>query len=96
MSEPPVPIPEGLVRCPTCRELRGTGLHRVPPKRSELKLVTVACLCEGGRCKQCGNRTHRPISNYYDEKTGHVWHVAHFAWLAPCTRCGAVSWQLAE
>ncbi len=42
----------------------------------------VLCVCAGVRCKWCGERFHRPISDYFDEKTGKIWHVPWFGQLA--------------
>jgi len=73
---------ERLQRCLQCGQLRGEafvdGGRRVP----------VACLCEGIVCRVCRERAiRRPLSNYWDEETGRVWHVPWFAYLRPCAPC---------
>ena len=66
-------IPKGLVRCGQCGEPRGRRIK---------------CLCEGIVCRYCKkNAIHRPISDYYDEATKTVYHVAWYGYLVPCFEC---------
>jgi hypothetical protein len=87
-------VPHGLVRCEACGELRGSGYAPDPPDHKTVSRVTVSCLCDGLICGNCGEgRIHRPISNYYDEETGKVWHVPYFMAMKPCGVCGAHDWR---
>jgi hypothetical protein len=72
-----------LTRCLGCGELRGGSC---------------LCLCEGLICASCReSRIHRPVSAYYDEETGQVINVPHFAALKVCRVCGAGSlWEVAS
>jgi|SRR5215208_3247455 len=87
-------IPPGLTRCPVCGEYRGSTLARhidcnEPLDASELDDVfEVKCICEGIPCRRCGKRRHRPISNYYEERTNQIWHVPYFVGMSPyCGEC---------
>jgi hypothetical protein len=73
----------GWTRCATCGELRGGSC---------------LCLGDGLVCAACGQgRIHRPISDYYDEKTREIIHVPYFAALKACRACGAQShWRAAQ
>lgn len=70
-----------LERCTSCGELYG-GPY--------------LCLCKGLTCGACGvGRIHRPVSSYFDETTGKIIHVPHFATLKRCHSCGAQSrWEV--
>jgi len=87
-------IPPGLTRCPVCGEYRGYTLARhlqwnEPLDASERDDVfEVKCICEGISCRRCGKMMHRPISNYYDERTNSVWHVPYFVGMVSlCREC---------
>ena len=88
-------IPKGLTRCPDCGELRGTFLYR---DRWGEAITPVRCICDGITCRGCGtNKIRRPISNYYDEETGRVWHTPYFGAMFTCDACraGAISpWRV--
>jgi hypothetical protein len=92
-DRPHKPIPPGLTRCPVCGEYRGSTRARrtdrnEPPDASELDdVIAVRCVCEGIPCRSCGKKMHRPISNYYDERTGTIWHVPYFRGMFPCGEC---------
>ncbi len=82
--------PIGLRRCRQCGELYGRTYYGTPYDRIFLEAVTVTCLCKGIVCHWCKkNAIHRPISNYFDEETGTIWHVPHFGFLARCRECRA-------
>src|SRR5205823_1630213 len=80
-------IPAGLRRCPECGEYKGRAI--VPSYRHDrVDIVPVSCVCNGIACRYCGERSiHCPTSNYYDERTGRVWHVPHFGALLHCDDC---------
>jgi hypothetical protein len=60
-------LPDGLVRCGECSELKGQGI--TPDMWREW--VRIRCLCDGLICGNCGqHRIHRPISNYWAENEG--------------------------
>lgn len=70
-------LPPGLTRCRVCNEARGI-------RASEH--VVVNCICDGVPCIRCGrNLIRRPLTNYYDDDDGRVWHVLHF--LTACRQC---------
>ena len=87
-------IPEGLTRCETCGEYKGTGLYpELPEGKGRLVPTPVSCLCEGLICGACGEgQMHRPISNYYKEATGEIIHVPHFMTGRHCSVCGKSAW----
>jgi len=65
-----------------------------PPNHSAVSEATASCLCDGLVCGACGKgRIHRPISNYYDEESGHLIHVPYFRASAPCPECGVKDWR---
>lgn len=77
---------DGLRRCVQCGELKGEAL--VDDPWEGLTHVPVLCLCDGIVCRHCREGAiRRPISNYYDEQTGRVWHVPWFGYLVRCRRC---------
>ncbi len=79
-------VPEGLETCPTCGEFR--GVTQIVDEDGSQR-VAVSCLCDGVVCTRCRKgRRHRPISNYYDERSGKVIHVPHFTGWATCPECG--------
>ena len=83
----PAGVPRGLARCATCGEWRGECLD--PNPRFGGLLVRVSCRCENeNRCARCGGLLHEQAlnSNYYDEGSGRVMHVAGFVALGH--RCG--------
>lgn len=86
-------VPDGLARCPTCGETR--GVTRIVDEYGS-EPVTVSCLCDGVVCTRCRKeRRHRPISNYYDEKSGKVLHAPHFTGWRTCSECGqSGGWEL--
>jgi hypothetical protein len=65
-------VPKGLKQCPKCGQWRGRCQNRFK------HVVEVSCICTGVLCKDCGERYHRPISNYYDEYDKGIWHVPYF------------------
>ncbi len=76
-------IPDGLERCATCGELKGTFLYA---DGWGAKMTPVRCICDGIACTNCSrNRIRRPTSNYYDERDGRVWHTPYF--LTICREC---------
>jgi hypothetical protein len=85
------PIQPRLFRCDRCGEWSGIIDRRLLPAREPSRggpLTSVLCRCDGPLCRRCGKyRIHRPISNYYDDADGSVWHVPYFAGLAPCPAC---------
>lgn len=95
-TTPAKTAPEGLTRCPVCGELRGRALFPDPPHHKTFSEATASCWCDGLLCGTCGKgRIHRPISNYYDERSGRLISVPYFRALAPCPRCGKTNWQQA-
>lgn len=87
-------IPNGLTRCGTCGELKGTFLYPEFNAGGKLIPTTVLCLCDGLICESCGKgRSHRPISNYYNEETGKVIHAPYFMAEQHCSECGARVWS---
>ena len=98
MSEPERPtniVPDGLVRCSTCGDLKGRGLAPDPPTYTTMSPVTVTCLCEGLICGACEvERMHRPISNNWDDVTQKVWHSPYFMAMRRCGNCGESNWIL--
>jgi hypothetical protein len=85
------PIQPRLFRCEVCGEWAGIVNWRLltSDQRSESdRFSAVLCSCDGPLCCRCGkNRIHRPISDYYNEADGRVWHVPYFAGMAPCREC---------
>jgi hypothetical protein len=57
-------IPDGLTRCETCGELKGTFLYpELPEGKGDLVPTPVRCLCDGLVCENCGKgRMHRRMS----------------------------------
>ena len=67
-----------LRRCAQCGEFRADE-HRI------------LCVCNGRCCERCGERKmHRPVSDYYDEWDGHLWHVPWFCTPRLCRDCDPV------
>jgi hypothetical protein len=82
-------LPDGLVRCGECSELKGQGI--TPDMWREW--VRIRCLCDGLICGNCGqHRIHRPISNYWAENEGRLWHVPYLGYLKDCRNCGKSNW----
>jgi len=74
-----------LLRCPQCGELEGEALTH---DWDGWSYMPVSCLCDGIVCRYCRHGAiHRPISNFYDEETGNVWHVPWFGFELACRRC---------
>ncbi len=72
-------VPNGLRRCPTCGEWRGSCLDPNPLFAG--LVVRVHCRCDNDSlCPRCGRRLYeRKINaNYYDEGDSQVWHVPWF------------------
>jgi len=93
-TNPAKMAPEGLARCPVCGELRGRALFPEPPNHTTFSAATASCWCDGLVCGACGkDRIHRPISNYYDERSGHLIHVPYFRAMASCDECGKKDWR---
>jgi hypothetical protein len=70
------PLPPGLRICERCGDARGT----TPDGRVS------ACYCSGLVCNRCGERRHRPITDYYDLRDGTWTHVPSFALMAHTCR----------
>ena len=70
-------LPTGLHRCDTCGEPRGTT--RCPDDDGTIGEIESLCLCAGPPCVKCGRpRSHRPVSDHYDDRDGTWWHTSHF------------------
>lgn len=67
-------LPPGLSVCPTCHDV--TGVVNDPASRYHR--VRSRCLCEGVRCKWCGQMSRRPISDHYVPQLGHFLHTPYF------------------
>jgi uncharacterized protein YlaI len=83
--EPPL-LPEGLVRCRRCGQARGETFRVLASEPVQFKST---CLCEGIRCNRCQRkRIPRPISDYFDPKSGSWLHVPYFVgMLKTCGPC---------
>ena len=93
-------VPKWLVKCEVCSCYKGTRYVRKRKKDQDAldkeiieegeKSMEVQCLCDGILCSKCKkNMIYRPISNYYDEETGKIWHRPYFGYLIPCAECRA-------
>ncbi len=72
-------IPPGFERCDVCGEFNGTTkaryLHSDRFQPDPEMEVSVACICHGVPCLQCGEHTvNRPGSNSYSERDNRVGH----------------------
>jgi len=78
-------VPKGLERCSDCNEYRG---YCVDPNPNMNNLVVfVICRCQHAFCTRCGEKLEfQPISNYYNERDGNIWHVPYFG--GKCYKCG--------
>lgn len=77
---------ERLRRCGQCGQMKGEAL--VDDEWGPTAYAPVSCLCEGIVCKDCRRGAiPRPLSSRYDEATGRVLHVPHFAYLRRCDVC---------
>ena len=75
-----------LRRCRWCGELEGEAI--VEDRYEGVVHLAVICICQGIPCTRCGERLiRRPVSNYYDERTGAVWHTPWFGCHPPCATC---------
>jgi hypothetical protein len=74
-------VPNGLKQCPECGEWCGRCCNRFGV------VTTVSCICAGVVCPDCGERYHRPVSNYYNEHDKVIWHVPYFGGMAHTSRC---------
>lgn len=81
----PGEVPRGLEKCPDCGKYRG---HCVDPNPNmDGLVVSVICSCQHAFCSRCGRKLElQPISNYYDEQDGNIWHVPWFG--GKCYKCG--------
>lgn len=71
----------GLTRCPECNEFKGTCMA----EGGEVRLL---CICDGIACKRCGKTNiRRPISDYFNEADGRIWHSPYFMGWVPCGEC---------
>lgn len=78
----PGEVPTGLEKCPNCGRYKGYCVDL----KTEL-VVFVICRCQHAFCSRCGRKLEfQPISNYYDEKDGNIWHVPWFGGV--CSKCG--------
>ena len=60
----------GLKRCDQCGEY----------KSSETAKRRVVCNCSNIPCPRCAvNKIRRPISNYFSQDDGKIWHVPYFS-----------------
>lgn len=89
-------IPFGLRKCKRCGGYKGFVKEKdLPPGHSWFKRgqperkIRVRCLCEGVRCKVCGEKNiHAPCSSFYDVKTKSLWYVPGFiVWSLICKGC---------
>jgi hypothetical protein len=79
-------LPPGLFQCGECGEVRGTTWG--PNHDGSVTSWKSTCLCEGFRCKKCGERTvRRPTSSSYNTEDGHFWHTPYFMGTAICRAC---------
>jgi hypothetical protein len=90
LSDVPPPqgwLPEGLYLCVVCGEARGEAPF--PGPGGEVIRLPSLCLCSGPACTRCGRpRTHRPISDYYEQRAGAWLHVPYFAgFVKLCRAC---------
>jgi hypothetical protein len=70
-------LPEGLYPCVVCGGARGEAAF--PGPGGEIVRLPSRCLCFGPACTRCRRpRSHLPISNYYEHRTGAWIHVPHF------------------
>jgi hypothetical protein len=72
-------VPNGLSRCPTCGEWRGTCLD--PNPEFEGRVMKVYCPCENdSRCAFCGEVFYerKVNANYFDPRSHQIWHVPGF------------------
>jgi endogenous inhibitor of DNA gyrase (YacG/DUF329 family) len=77
-----------LRRCPRCGELKGEAV--IEDRYEGIARLPVICICKGTPCPRCGKQLiRRPISNYYDEPRGTVWHTPSFGYLSLCPICRA-------
>lgn len=54
----------------------------------QLKNEKLLCICSGIICHKCKkNKMRKPISNYYDEKEGKIYHVPWSRGIFPCAEC---------
>jgi len=65
-------LPVGLRICETCGDPRGTTPDG----------AVAACWCSGLVCNRCGGRARRPITDYFDPKSGSWVHVPYFSLMA--------------
>ncbi len=69
----------GLKRCEKCSEYRGTAID-------DGEEIGVKCICDGITCTKCSiTKIRHPISNYFNETDGEIWHTPHF--LHTCAKC---------
>lgn len=80
-------IPKGLHKCGKCGEYKGSTNDEVVVEKDE-GYLTASCLYEGILCHKCKkNKIHRPISNYYDQRTNQIWHHPYFTGMMGCGEC---------
>ena len=66
-----------LTRCPACGEWRN-------PRRN------ILCICDELTCAVCGEgQIRKPISNFWDEADGKLWHTPWLGGYRSCPACGA-------
>lgn len=85
LANKPGDVPTGLEKCSDCGEYRG---YCVDPSPLLDDLVVFAiCPCQHAFCSRCGTKLElQPISNYYDQEDGNIWHVPWFG--GTCCKCG--------
>jgi tetratricopeptide (TPR) repeat protein len=91
----PLPVPNGLTRCPACGEYRGlmalkdTQGFNPNSGYSPDTPLRIQCICDGVRCPRCKtNRYHRPATNLWDERAGFQ-RVPEWRGLFACDGCDA-------
>lgn len=78
-------IPKGLEKCSNCGLYWGYCVDPSPYNNN--LVVFVICHCRQASCTRCGKLLKfQPISNYYNEKDGQIWHVPWFGGV--CFNCG--------
>lgn len=77
--------PRGLEKCSDCGGYQGNCVD--PNPLNDNLVIFVICSCQHAFCSRCGTKLElQPISNYYDEQDGNIWHVPWFG--GKCYKCG--------
>lgn len=76
-------ILKDLLKCEKCNGYKG-----IVKNDGDNERVLVSCLCDGILCTECRkNNSPKPLTNYYDDETGTIWHVPHLIQHAVCKEC---------